>query len=168
MCNLLTANVWPHWCSCTISNSCYRLHSCNPLHAEAQVHAAVTGPKTAQFDTAQHTQEAGCSQSGQPLWVSPPLPSASPCCSILWFLMGIVANAWWNVPSARIGDHSKKDPRHYSTMSSLFHSKPHRKLSQPNPEIAADASRRQHSKLGIHPETRRHWECIIAVSVDKC
>ncbi|DBA91651.1 TPA: hypothetical protein ACH3X1_003254 [Trebouxia sp. C0004] len=54
-----------------------------------------------------------------------------------------------------IGDHSKKDPRHYSTMSSLFHSKPHRMLSQPNPEIAADASRRQHSKLGIHPETRR-------------
>ena len=34
---------------------------------EAQVHVAVTGPKTAQLDTAQHAQEAGCPQSGQPL-----------------------------------------------------------------------------------------------------
>lgn len=56
----------------------------------------------------------------------------------------------------RIGDRSKKDPHHYSTMSSLFHSKPHRMLSQPNPEIAADASRRQHSKLGIYPQSKKH------------
>lgn len=56
----------------------------------------------------------------------------------------------------RIGDRTKKDPHHYSTMSSLFHSRPHRMLSQPNPEIAADASRRQHSKLGIYPQSKKH------------
>ena len=48
-----------------------------------------------------------------------------------------------------------KDPQHYKSMSSLFHSKPNRMLAQPNPEIAAEASRRQHKKLGIHPEHNR-------------